>query len=146
MLFPAWATVIHMSYEGGGMKLRDLARSSQNPSNFFPAFRTFLSRLGNRGAIKDSRKAYEWVSRSSFTPHLLTSLQQTTMVPVFRVLHHHRNPWTPATFPVRAYHGDRNFHPRTCHKTALLFYFPNFRTEPTHGIPRSLDRWRPIPR
>jgi hypothetical protein len=48
-----------MSYEGGGMKLRDLARNSQNPTSFLPAFRIFLSRFGNRETARCSRKSYD---------------------------------------------------------------------------------------
>lgn len=55
----AWATVIHMSYEGGGMKLRDLARNSQNPTSFLPALRIFLSRFWNRETARRSRESYE---------------------------------------------------------------------------------------
>ena len=68
----AWATVIHMSYEGGGMKLRDLARNSENPTNFLPAFRIFLSRVRNRETARYSRESYEWASTpSSAQPHLI---------------------------------------------------------------------------
>lgn len=57
----AWATVIHMSYDGGGMRLRDLAKSSQNPASFLPALRILLSRFGNQETSRGSRKSYECV-------------------------------------------------------------------------------------
>ena len=52
-----------MSYEGGGMKLRDLAGSSRNPTSFMPAFRILWSRFGNRETARRSRKSYESVAR-----------------------------------------------------------------------------------
>jgi len=58
----AWATVIHMSYEGGGIKFRDLARNSRNPTNFLPALWILLSRLRSRETARDSRRSYEFVS------------------------------------------------------------------------------------
>ncbi|KAF9645600.1 hypothetical protein BDM02DRAFT_490337 [Thelephora ganbajun] len=54
-----WATVIHMSYEGDGIKLRDLARNSQNPTSFLPALRILLSRFGNRETARYSRRSYD---------------------------------------------------------------------------------------
>ena len=72
----AWATVIHMSYEGSGMKLRDLARGSGNPTSFMPAFHIIRSRFGNRETDRRSRNPYESVPRSSSTAlRLLTLLQ-----------------------------------------------------------------------
>ena len=72
----AWATVIHMSYEGSGMELRDLARGSGSPTSFMPAFHIIRSRFGNREADRRSRKPYESVPRSSSTAlRLLTLLQ-----------------------------------------------------------------------
>ena len=62
----AWATAIHMSYEGGGMKLRDLARTSRNPTSFISALHIFRSRFGNRVTSRCSRKSNESVPRSSF--------------------------------------------------------------------------------
>jgi len=58
----AWATVIHMSDEGDGMKLHDLARGSSNPASFMPAFHLFRSRSGNQEtATLRSRKSHESV-------------------------------------------------------------------------------------
>jgi len=102
----AWATVIHMSYEGGGMKLCDLARSSHNPTNFLPALRILLSRFGNRETARYSRRSYESVFRSSPAPHDLMFLQQTTMVLVPGVLHSSRRPGSPVALPVWTCHGD----------------------------------------
>ena len=111
----AWATVIHMSYEGGGMKLRDLARSSSDPTSFIPALHIFLSRFWNRGAAARSRRSYESVSRSSSAPRFLTLVQQTAMVPLRIILRRPRRPGSPDTIPTRAHHEDRNFRPGTRH-------------------------------
>jgi len=71
----AWATVMHMSHEGGeGMKLRDLARSSGDPKSFTSALHLLRSRLGNQETARGSRKSYEFVPRSTPTLHLLTLL------------------------------------------------------------------------
>ena len=71
----AWATVIHMSHKGSGMKLRDLARGSANPTSFMPALHILRSRFMDREADRRSRKSYESVPRSSpTTPYVLTSL------------------------------------------------------------------------
>jgi hypothetical protein len=48
-----------MSYEGGGMKLRDLARSSSNPTSFMHALYIFRSRFRNRETSRHSRKSYD---------------------------------------------------------------------------------------
>jgi len=50
-----------MSYEGDGMKFRDLSRSSGNPTSPMSAFHIFRSRFGNRGTARQSRKTYEFV-------------------------------------------------------------------------------------
>ena len=71
----AWATVIHMSYEGSGMKLRDLAKNSQHPTSFLPAFRIILSRLWSRETARYSRESYESVSGSPSIPHHLMFMQ-----------------------------------------------------------------------
>ena len=65
----AWATVIHMSYEGDGIKLRDLNKGSSDPKSFMPAFHILRSRLGNQGAARRSRKSYESVPKSSSALH-----------------------------------------------------------------------------
>ena len=57
----AWATVIHMSYEGGGMKLRDLARGSCTSTSVMSALHVSRSRFGNRGAARQSQKSFEFV-------------------------------------------------------------------------------------
>ena len=103
-----------MSYEGGGMKLRDLAGSSRNPTSFMPAFRVLWSRFGNRETARRSRKSYESVPKLSSAPRLLISLQRTTMVPVHRVLRRPRHPGSPVAFSIRAHHGDQDFHSRMC--------------------------------
>jgi len=109
----AWATVIHMSYEGGGMKLRDLARGSSNPTSFMPALHIFRSRFGNPDTFRRSRKSYEFVPRLPSNTRLLTMLQQATVVPVLWTLRHPRRPGSRVTFPVRTHHRDKNLHPRT---------------------------------
>jgi len=80
-LYIAWATVIHMSYEGGGIKFHDLARISRNPTNFLPALRILLSRLGNREMARNSRRSYEFVFRSSPVPHNLIFLYSCSKRP-----------------------------------------------------------------
>ena len=105
------------------MKLRDLAKSSYNPTSFLPGLRIFLSRFRNRETARFSRESYESVFKSSSAPHLLTLLQQTTMVPVLRVLYRPRNPRSPVTISIRSYHGDRNFPPRTYYKPASFCTF-----------------------
>jgi hypothetical protein len=121
----AWATVIHMSYEGGGMKLRDLARNSHNPTNFLAALRIFRSRFGTQETARRSRKSYESVPKFSSAPRHLIFLQHTTMVTVLRVLHRPRHIGSFITFPLWPYHGDQNFRPRTYHKSASVLYLPN---------------------
>ena len=111
--------MIHMGYEDGdGMKLRDLARSSGDPKSFTSAFYLLRSRIGNRKTARCSRKLYEFVPKSSSTPHLLTSLQQATMVPVFSVLRLPHHPGPPVTFPTWTHNGNQNFRPRTYHPLA----------------------------
>ena len=51
-----------MSYEGGGMKLRDLARGSGNPTSFMPAFHIFRSRFGNQETTRRPHTSHESVS------------------------------------------------------------------------------------
>ena len=118
----AWATVIHMSYEGGdGMKLRDLARGSSNPTSFVPAFHVLRSRFGNRDTSMRSRKTYESVLKFS-SLRLLTSLQQTAMVPFLRIFCHPRNPGSYATLPIRTCCGDKSFRPCACHIPTSLHF------------------------
>ena len=112
----AWATVIHMSYEGGdGMKLRDLARGSGNPTSVMPALHMFRSRFGNRGTSKRSRGSYEYAHSPPSALCLLTLPQQATVAPVLGFLHRPRRPGSSVTLPIRTYRGDRNFCPRTYH-------------------------------
>jgi len=54
------------------MKLRDLARSSSNPTSFMPALYIFRSRFRNRETSRHSRKSYEFVPGSSPALRLLT--------------------------------------------------------------------------
>ncbi|KAF9778318.1 hypothetical protein BJ322DRAFT_492827 [Thelephora terrestris] len=54
-----WATVIHLGHEGGGMKLGDLARNSQNPTSFISALLICISRFGSRETARDSRGSYD---------------------------------------------------------------------------------------
>ena len=102
----AWATAIHMSYEESGMKLCDLAQNSQDPTSFLSAIRIFVRRFGSRETARSSRGSYESVFLSSSVLLHLIFLQQTAMVPVHRVLRHHRHPGSHVTFPIWAYHGD----------------------------------------
>ena len=104
------------------MKLRDLARSSNDPTSFLPALHIFLSRFWNRGTAARSRRPYESVSRSSSAPRFLTLMQQTVMVPLRSILRPPRRPGTPDTIPIRAHREDRNFCPRTCHIPASLCF------------------------
>lgn len=124
---PAWATVIHMSYDGGGMKLSDLAKSSRNPTSFLPALRILLSRFRSQDTSRDTRKSYECVFRDPPIPHHLTFPQQTTMVPVRSVLHRPRSSWTPVAFPVRTDYGNPNLRPRTSTTSffSAIFSFPH---------------------
>ena len=111
-----------MSHEGGGMKLRDLARSSSNPTSFMPAFHIFWSRFGNRGTSRSSRKSYESVPRSFSTPHLLTSLQQASMDHILNFLRPPRYPGCRVTFPIRTHYGDRDICNRVCRRPAFLYF------------------------
>ena len=63
-----------MSSKGDGMKLRDLARSSGDPTSFVPALHLFRSRFKNQDTTGRSRKSYESVPKLSFVVHLLTLL------------------------------------------------------------------------
>ena len=117
----AWATVVHTSHKGDGMKLRDLARSSSNPQSFIPALHLFRSRFKNRNTTGRSRKSYESVLGLSSVPRLLTLPQQATMVPVLRILPRYRHPWSPISFPIRTCHRDQNLLRRTCHRPASLY-------------------------
>ena len=117
---------MHMSHEGGGMKLRDLARSSRNPTSFMPAIHIFRSRLRNGGTARRARKSYESVPDSSPALYLLISLQQTTMVPVHRVFCRPGHPGSPLTFHTRTHHGDQNFRPRAGHRTVSFLHFLMF--------------------
>ena len=101
----AWATVIHMSYEENGMKLRDLAQNTQNPTSFLSAIRILLRRFGSRETARSLRGSYKSVFMSSSVPRHLIFLEQTTMVPVHRVLHYPRYPESHVTFPIWAYHS-----------------------------------------
>jgi len=102
------------------MKLRDLARGSRNPTRFMPAFHIFRSRCGNRETSRRSRKSYEFVPTLSSALHLLTLLQQTTMVPVLGILRHPRHPDSLVTLYIRTHHRDQNLHPCACHRPASL--------------------------
>jgi len=105
------------------MKLRDLARGSRSSTSFAPAFHVLRSRFGNRETARQSWESYESVPRSSpTTPHILTSLQQTTMVPLSRMLHRRRHPSSPLTLSARTHHGDQTFHQRTCHWLVSLYF------------------------
>ena len=104
------------------MKLRDLARGSSNPTSFMPAFHIFRSRFGNRETARRSRKSYEFVPTSPSALRLLTSLQQTAVVPVLDILRRPRHPGSPVTFPIRTHHGDRNFRKRMCRRPASLWF------------------------
>ena len=117
----AWATVTHMSYEGGGMKLRDLARGSRNSTGFVPAFHVLRSRFGNRETARRSRKSYESVFGSPSILRLLTSLQQTTMDPLPRILRRPRHPGSPVTLHIRTHHRDQPFRERTCNTPPPCF-------------------------
>ena len=112
-----------MSNEGDGMKLRDLARGSSNPTSFMPAVHILRSRFRNRETAKGSRKSYESVPGSSSGLHLLISLQQATLVHVLRILHLSRDPCSPVSFPIRTHYGDRNLHKRACHRPTSFSYF-----------------------
>ena len=103
------------------MKLRNLARSSSNPTSFLPALHIFLSRFGSRGTARRSRKSYEFVLTSFSNLRFLTLLQQATVVTVLRILYRPRRPGSPATFPIRTHHEDRNFRPRACHGFASVY-------------------------
>ena len=118
----AWATVIHMSHEGGGMKLRDLARGSRDPTSLLPAFHILRARFGNQETARGWRRSYESVHRlTSTTQRLLTLLQQTTMVLTHKLLRRPRHSGSPGTVPIRTYNGDQNFRKRTCHRPAPLY-------------------------
>ena len=112
----AWATVIHMSHEGGGMKLRNLARSSRNLTSFLPAFHLFRSRFGSRETSRRSRKSYESVPGSSSALPPLTLLQQATLVPVLSILRRPHHTESPTPFPIGAHNRYQNYCQRTCYR------------------------------
>jgi len=118
--------VIHMSHEGRGMKLRDLARGSSNPTSVMTAFHIFRSRFGGQETSRRSRKSYEFVPRSFSAPRPLTLLQQTTVVSVLRVFRCPRHPGSTVTFPVWTDHRDQNLHSCTCHRPASFLHFLTF--------------------
>ena len=70
----AWATAIHMSYEESGMKMRDLAGNSQNPTSFLSALRICLRRFGSRETATP-RELHELVFMSSSVSRHLIFLQ-----------------------------------------------------------------------
>ena len=61
--------MVHMSHEGRGMKLRDLARSSR--AGFMSPFYIIWSRFCNRENDRRSRRSYEFVPRLSSALRLL---------------------------------------------------------------------------
>jgi len=104
------------------MKLRDLARGSGNPTSLLPAFHILRSRFGNRETARVWRKPYESVPISaSITLHLLTLLQQTTMVPTHSILRRPRHPGSPATLHIRTHHGNRSVCRRPVSLYCLIF-------------------------
>ena len=105
-----------MSYEGDGMKLRDLARSSRSPPGVATAFHIIRSRFANRGTARRSRRRYESVPKSSSALRLLTLLQQTTMVSALSIILCPRHPGSPVTTAIRTNHRDQSCRPRMCHK------------------------------
>ena len=111
-----------MSYESGGMKLRDLDKGSGNPTSFMPAFHIFRSRFWNQNTARRVRKSYEYVPRLSSALRFLTSLQQTMVVPVLGILRRPHHPGSHVTFPIRTNHGDQNFHKRARHILASLYF------------------------
>ena len=138
----AWATVVHMSYEGSGMKLRDLARGSSSPTSFMPALHIIWSRFRNRGADRRSRNSYECVTRSSSATlfsHCRSKRPWSLFLGLFAILAI-LGPMLPFIFG-RIIVIETSVHVRA---TDLLLVFPNLRTEPTQHVPRSFDRWRLI--
>ena len=119
----AWATVIHMSYEGDGIRIRNLAKSTGDPTSPLPAFHIFRSRFGNQETSRRSRKSYESVPRSPSAPRLLTLPQQTTLVSVLSIIRRPRHPGCSDTLPVRTCRGDQNFCRRTYHRPASFLDF-----------------------
>ena len=118
----AWATVIHMSYDGGGMKLHDLASNSDDATSPLTAVCVFWSRFRNRQTVgRRSRKSYESVSSSSSTLCLLKFLQQTAVVPIHRILRRPHHPASHTAFPIRTRCVDRNFRGCTCHRPSSLY-------------------------
>jgi len=104
------------------MKLRDLDKASGNPISLMPAFHIFWSRFENPETARRTRRSYEFVLKSSSALHFLTSPQQTTTVPVFRIRRRPCHPGCPVTFPVWAHHGDQHLRPCACHRpTSLRF-------------------------
>ena len=137
--------MIHMSHRGDGMKLRDLARGSSNPTSFVPAFHIFRSRFRDRGTSRRSRKAYESVPGSSSALPLLTSTQQTTVVVILDILCNPGHLGPHVTLPTRTHCGDQSFRPRAHHTPDSKFNFLiDPQIEPTQGVQRSTDRRRLI--
>jgi len=110
-----------MSHEGDGMKLRDLAKASRNPTSFMPAFHIFRFRLSNWETSRLSRRSYESVPRLSPTLRLLTLLQQTTMVHILGILRRPCHPGSAITLLIRTDHGDKNFRRCAYHRLAFKF-------------------------
>jgi len=107
------------------MKLRDLAKGSSDPTSIVPAFHISMSRFGNRGAARGSRKSYESVPILSPTPHLLTLLQQTTVVLVLGILCRPCRPRGLLTFHIRSHRGNQRFRSCTCRRPAPPLVVPN---------------------
>lgn len=58
----AWATIIHLSYgnNGSGMKLKDLARSADEPASITGGLLLLFRRVTSRGTSRSARKSYEY--------------------------------------------------------------------------------------
>ena len=139
----AWATVVHMSHNGGGMKLRDLTRGSSSPTSFMPAFHIFRSRFWNRETSRHSRESYEFVHAFSSALSILTPLQQATMGPVLSFLHRPRHPGSYVTLPIRT-HIETFVRVRAPDLPPRMLESLNFQAESAQSIPRGSGRRRLI--
>lgn len=70
--FAAWATIIHLSYgkSCSGMKLKDLARNTDEPASVSGGLLLLLRRTTSRGTSRRARGTYEYVIPASVNLNL----------------------------------------------------------------------------
>lgn len=70
--FAAWATIIHLSHgkSSSGMKLKDLARNTDEPASVSGGLLLLLRRTTSRATSRRIRGNYEYVIPASVNPNL----------------------------------------------------------------------------